>query len=57
MAITNKPVTYVPRPMPTLDGGTQLYLQQELASVSQSIKTITAQLAVIVSILNSHGLS
>ena len=36
-----RPVTYVPRPMPTL-GGDALYLQQELASISQSIKTIAA---------------
>lgn len=36
-------VTYVPRPMPTL-GGNALYLQQELASVSQSIKTLTTAL-------------
>lgn len=35
-------VTYVPRPMPTL-GGDSLYLQQELANISQSIKTIVAQ--------------
>ena len=35
-------ITYVPRPMPTLGGDAQ-YLQQELANISQSIKTITAQ--------------
>ena len=36
-----KSVTYVPRPMPTL-GGDQQYLQQELAAISQSIKTLAA---------------
>ena len=38
-----KPLTYVPRPQPTLGGGdNRLYLQQELANISQSIKSLTA---------------
>lgn len=49
-------VTYVPRPMPTLGGDTQ-YLQQELATISQSIKTIVAEIAKINAILAAHGLS
>lgn len=39
--MATKSVTYVPRPMPTLGGDAQ-YLQQELASISQSIKTLAA---------------
>lgn len=55
--MANKPVTYVPRTMPTLSGGDTQYLQQELASISQSIKTITAELTRINAILAAHGLS
>jgi ACT domain-containing protein len=43
--------------MPTLDGGTQNYLQLELASISQSIKTIVAEITKINAILTAHGLS
>jgi hypothetical protein len=39
--MASKLVTYVPRPMPTL-GGDQLYLQQELASISNAIGTANA---------------
>jgi hypothetical protein len=52
-----KAVTYVPRPMGTLDGGSEKYLQAELASISQSVKTIIAELVKINTILASHGLS
>jgi hypothetical protein len=53
---TTKAVTYVPRPMPTL-GGDQKYLQAELAAISQSIKTIIAEIVSIKTILAAHGLS
>jgi prefoldin subunit 5 len=42
--------------MPTL-GGDQQYLQAELASISQSIKTLAAAVAKIQAILTAHGLS
>lgn len=41
--MANNTVTYVPRPMPTL-GGDALFLQQELAAISQSIKTIVREI-------------
>lgn len=53
-----KPVTYVPRPMGTLsDDGGQKYLQAELASISQSIKTIVAEINRINAVLTAHGIS
>jgi hypothetical protein len=54
--MATKAVTYVPRPMPTL-GGDQQYLQLELASISQSIKTIVAEISAIRAILTAHGLT
>lgn len=39
--MTAKLVTYIPRPMPTL-GGDQLYLQQEMASISNAIAASNA---------------
>jgi hypothetical protein len=53
---TTSMVTYVPRPMPTL-GNNQSYLQQELASISQSLKTAVAEIVKIKAILAAHGLS
>jgi len=50
-------VTYVPRPMPTLGGGNTVYLQQELASISQSIKTIIAEITKINAILARNNLT
>lgn len=55
--MATKAVTYVPRTMPTLDGGTQSYLQQELASISQSIKTIVAEISRINAVLVAHGIT
>lgn len=52
-----KPVTYVPRPMGTIDGGDTRYLQAELASISQSIKTLVAEVNRIAAVLTAHGLS
>lgn len=49
------PVAYVPRPQPTL-GSDQLYLQQELANISQSIKTIIASIKDINARLAAHGI-
>jgi hypothetical protein len=43
--------------MGTLDANPQKYLQAELASISQSIKTIIAEIVKIETILASHGLS
>jgi hypothetical protein len=54
--MANKAPTYVPRPMPTLGGDTQ-YLQLELASISQSIKSIIADLEKVKAILTAHGLT
>jgi hypothetical protein len=56
MAITKAP-TYVPRPMGTLDGGGQKYLQAELASISQSIKSIIVELEQIKAVLTAHGIT
>ncbi|MGM5019198.1 hypothetical protein [Tardiphaga sp. 367_B4_N1_1] len=55
--MANKAVTYVPRPMPTLDKGSEQYLQLELASISQSIKTIIAEIAKVEALLAAHGIS
>jgi hypothetical protein len=49
--------TYVPRPMGTIDANSQKYLQAELASISQSIKSIIAELEQIKAILTAHGLT
>jgi hypothetical protein len=56
MATTSIP-TYVPRPMGSLEGGGQKYLQGELASISQSIKTTIGEIEKIKAILAAHGLS
>jgi hypothetical protein len=48
-------VTYVPRPMPTL-GGDAIFLQQELASISQSIKTIVRELEELKARLSAAGI-
>lgn len=51
-----KPVTYVPRPQGTLNPNDQrLYLQQELASISQSIKTVIAEIEKINARLAAYG--
>jgi hypothetical protein len=55
--MAQRTVTYVPRTMPTIQGGDTNYLQQELASISQSIKTIVAEITKINAILTAHGLS
>ena len=48
--------TYVPRPQPTLGGGdNRLYLQQELANISQSIKTLVAEVEKINARLTAYG--
>jgi hypothetical protein len=49
-------VTYVPRPMPTL-GGDALYLREELANISQSIKTIVREIESIKALLVAHGIT
>lgn len=54
--MASKTVTYVPRPMPTL-GGDALYLQQELALVSQSIKTVVREIEAIKALLIAHGIT
>ncbi|WP_368508082.1 hypothetical protein [Bradyrhizobium lupini] len=43
--------------MGTIEDDGKKYLQAELASVSQSVKTIVAELAKINDILARHGLS
>jgi hypothetical protein len=46
------------RPAADADGGdAQKYLQAELAAISQSIKTIIAEIVSIKTILAAHGLS
>lgn len=57
MSTAIKPPTYVPRPMGTIDGGSDKYLQAELANISQSIKSIISELSRINSVLVAHGLS
>lgn len=52
-----KTVPYVPRPMPTLGDGTAVFLQQELASISQSIKTLIAEFTRLEALLAAHGIS
>jgi hypothetical protein len=49
-------VTYVPRPMPTL-GGDAIFLQQELAAISQSIKTIVREIEELKALLVAHGIT
>jgi hypothetical protein len=57
MATTRIP-TYVPRPMGTIDGGVSTkYLQAELASISQSIKSIVAEIDRINTVLVAHGIT
>jgi hypothetical protein len=48
-------VTYVPRPQPTL-GGDAIFLQQELAAISQSIKTIVRELEELKTRLTAAGI-
>lgn len=55
--MTTRIPTYVPRPMGTLDANPQKYLQAELASVSQSIKTIIAEIERINAVLVAHGIT
>jgi hypothetical protein len=50
-----KLVTYVPPPQPTL-GGDQLYLQQQLASVSNAIATLNAAIRKLEARLVAGGL-
>jgi hypothetical protein len=56
MAITKAP-TYVPRPMGTIEANSPKYLQAELASISQSIKTIIVELEQIKAVLVAHGIT
>jgi hypothetical protein len=49
-------VTYVPRPQPTL-GGDALFLQQELAAISQSIKTIVREIEQLKALLAANGIT
>ncbi|MCP1937401.1 hypothetical protein J2R95_003196 [Bradyrhizobium japonicum] len=56
--MTTKIPTYVPKPMGTIgDDGGRKYLQQELASVSQSIKSIIAEIERINAVLVAHGIT
>jgi hypothetical protein len=50
-----KLVSYVPPPQPTL-GGDQLYLQQQLASISNAISTLNAAIRAIEARLVAGGL-
>jgi hypothetical protein len=43
--------------MGTLDANPQKYLQAELASVSQSVKTIIAEIERINAVLVAHGIT
>jgi hypothetical protein len=56
MAISKAP-TYIPRPMGTIEANSPKYLQEELASISQSIKTIIVSIEQIKAVLTAHGLS
>jgi hypothetical protein len=51
-----KLVTYVPRPLPTLGNNEQLYLQQELAAISNAITVLTAAIRAVEARLVSGGL-
>jgi hypothetical protein len=53
---TSNTVTYVPRPQPTL-GGDALYLQQELALISQSIKSVVREIQELKALLAAHGIT
>jgi hypothetical protein len=53
--MASKAVTYVPRPMGTLDANQQKYLQAEFASISQSIKSIIAEIEKINARLAAYG--
>ena len=55
--MTTKIPTYVPRPMGTIDANSPKYMQAELASISQSIKSIIAEIERINAVLTAHGLS
>ena len=50
-----KLTTYTPRPQPTL-GNTQLYLQQELAYISNAISTLDAAIRKLEARLVAGGL-
>jgi hypothetical protein len=50
-----KLVTYVPPPQPTL-GGDQLYLQQQLASISSALATLNAAIRKLEARLVAGGL-
>jgi hypothetical protein len=50
-----KLVTYVPPPQPTL-GGDQLYLQQQLASISSALATLNAAIRKLEARLAAGGL-
>ena len=54
--MATKIVTYSPRPSPTLGAGDRLYLQQELANISQSIKTIVVEIEKIRERMAAHGI-
>jgi hypothetical protein len=51
-----KLVTYVPRPLPTLGDNNQLYLQQELASISSAIAVLNAAIRAVEARLVAGGL-
>jgi hypothetical protein len=57
MATITKAPTYVPRPMGTIEASSPKYLQEELASISQSIKTIIVSIEQIKAVLTAHGIS
>jgi hypothetical protein len=50
-----KLVTYVPPPQPTL-GGDNLYLQQQLAAISNAVATLNAAIRAIEARLVAGGL-
>jgi hypothetical protein len=50
-----KLVTYVPSPQPTL-GGDNLYLQQQLAAISNAVATLNAAIRAIEARLVAGGL-
>lgn len=53
---TKKFQTYQPRPYPTIKGGDQRYIQQELANISTSITSTLAVLQALQARLVAGGL-
>jgi hypothetical protein len=55
--MATKTVTYVPTPQGTLnESDNRLYLQRELSGISQSIKSLVAEVERINARLASHGI-